>query len=96
MIKYANAPQLTYGSPSAVDKLIAKIPAGARPMSEAPANTAVVVQEQDGSQHWAIQHRDRYEKLRPDKDRFTGAVQWRMCGEVVANPVAWWIPQRKS
>jgi hypothetical protein len=95
-LKYASTPQLRYNDcGSRVDRLIAKIPAGARPMNEAPANTSIVVQGQDGVPHWAMQHRNQYEILRPEKDRFTGAVRWSMCGQAVENPVAWWIPQQK-
>jgi hypothetical protein len=90
-IKYASTPQLNYGNPtSAVDKIIARIPRGARPMSEAPPNTKIVVQDQDEKRHWAMENRGRYEKIRPDSDGHE-----RMCGEAVINPVCWWIPQPK-
>jgi hypothetical protein len=94
-ITYSNKPVLNYGSPSRTDRLIARIPQGARPMSEAPANTSVVVQGDDGRAFWAMQHRDAWHKLEPLRDFKTGSVRWQMNGSQVNNPIAWWIPQRK-
>ena len=95
-IKYADRPQLNYGSPSRTDEIIRKIPRGANTrMDQAPQNTSIAVMGDDGKSYWAMSHRDRFEKLRPDKDRFSGAVTWRMCGESIMNPLAWWIPQRQ-
>jgi hypothetical protein len=94
-IRYADTPQLYNSAPSAVDKTISRIPQGARPMSEAPQNVAIAVQGQNGQVSWAISHRDRFEKLLPERDRISGAVTWRMCGESISHPLAWWHPQQR-
>jgi hypothetical protein len=94
-LKFSNRPQLNYGSPSRTDQVLARIPRGARPMSEAPANTSIVVQGDDGKSYWAMQRRDSWQKLEPHRDSKDGSVRWMMNGQVVSNPTCWWIPQRQ-
>jgi hypothetical protein len=94
-IKYASTPQLHYGSPSRFDRTISKIPRGAQPMHTAPVNVSIAVMGDDGKSHWALRHRDSWQKLRPHKDSKDGSVRWMMCGESISNPIAWWIPERK-
>jgi hypothetical protein len=94
-IRYASTPQLHYGNPSRTDEVIRQIPRGARPMSEAPQNTSIAVMGDDGKAHWAMQHREAWQKLEPLRDSKTGAVRWQMNGSKVDNPICWWIPQRQ-
>jgi hypothetical protein len=95
-LKFSDRPQLNYRSPSPVDKVIARIPRGAQPMGSAPmaGTTPVQVIEADGTAAWCLYHRDGWRKLAPDRDSKTGAVQWRMNGETVGQPIAWLPRQR--
>jgi hypothetical protein len=96
-IKYASTPQLNYGSPSAVDKVIAKIPQGAAPIATAPAASATPIQiiDSDGNTHWALYHRDAWRTLAPERDSKTGAVSWRMNGDLIRQPIAWAPPRQR-
>jgi hypothetical protein len=96
-IRYSNTAQLNYGSPSAVDKVIAKIPQGAAPIATAPAASATPIQviDSDGKTHWALYHRDAWRTLAPERDSKTGAVQWRMNGDLIRQAVAWLPRQRQ-
>ena len=68
-----------------------KFPAGAQPMQTAPQSSAtpVIIYGADGKAHWALQHRDSWRVLEPFKDFKSGKVQWRMNGEMIAQPLAW-------
>jgi uncharacterized protein RhaS with RHS repeats len=97
MLKYSSTPQLQYGQQtSAVDRLIRKVPQGAQPIATAPQASAMPVQiiDADGKMNWCLHHRDGWRKLEPEKDSKTGAVQWRMNGEQVRQPVAW-LPRKQ-
>ena len=96
-LKYASTRQLHYGSPSRVDRVIAKIPAGAQPISTAPSASAspVIVYGADGVGHWALYHRNSWQKLRPFKDDKYGSVSWRMDGDQVEQPIAWALPRQR-
>jgi hypothetical protein len=90
-LRYSNKPQLNYGQPSAVDKVISRLPESARPIGTAPQASATPVQivDSDGKVAWCLHHRDGWRKLAPERDMKTGAVQWRMNGESVRQPIAW-------
>jgi hypothetical protein len=94
---YSTKPQLHYGSPSRVDKVIARIPQGAQPIGTAPQASAVPIQviDGDGKASWCLYHRDCWRKLEPHKDGKYGSVSWRMNGEFVRQPIAW-IPRQRG
>jgi uncharacterized protein RhaS with RHS repeats len=97
-LRYAKTPQLNYGSaPSAVDRLVAKIPQGAQSIASAPQASATPVQviDADGKIAWCLYHRDGWRKLAPDRDSKTGATQWRMDGTSVRQPIGWIPPRQK-
>jgi len=68
-----------------------RFPAGAQPMHTAPSASAtpVVIYSADGRSQWALNHRDSWRKLEPFKDSQSGAVTWRLNGEMVSQPIAW-------
>ena len=70
---------------------LTRLPAGAQPMHTAPSASAtpVVIYSADGRSQWALNHRDSWRKLEPFKDSKSGAVTWRMNGEMVPQPIAW-------
>jgi hypothetical protein len=95
-IKYSDRPVLNYGSPSAVDRVISKIPKGAAPIASAPQASATPVQivDADGEAAWCLYHRDGWRKLEAFKDDKYGSVSWRMNGDTVRQPIAWLPRQR--
>src|SRR5262245_11315315 len=95
-LKYSDKPQLRYGGDGSRYDFQNRSPQGSQPIASAPENTAqpVIVIEANGHQHWAIHHRNAWRKLAPFKDHRSGAVQWRMDGTTVPNPVAWSPPKR--
>jgi len=93
-LKFSDKPQV-YGDQrrgSAWDRF----PQGAQPIATAPERSSqpVVVIEANGHQHWALHHRGSWQKLAPFKDHRSGAVNWRMSGESIPQPVAWLLPKR--
>ena len=95
-LKFSDRPQVHYGNRSASD-IWQRFPQGAQPIATAPERTSqpIIVMEANGHQHWAINHRGAWQKLEPFKDWRSGTVTWRMCGESIAQPVAWSMPRKK-
>jgi hypothetical protein len=95
-IRYSNKPQVHYGQDSAVDRVLRKLPQGAAAITSAPQASATPVQivDSDGKVAWCLHHRDGWRKLAPERDMKTGAVQWRMNGETVRQPIAW-VPRQR-
>jgi hypothetical protein len=100
-LRYSDRPVLNYGGPSRVDELRAKLPQGAMPIGSAPTASAtpVVVYARDPKGevvgHWALYHRNGWQKLKPYTDTKDRSVSWRMCGEEISQPIAWAMPRRK-
>ena len=87
-LKYSDRP---YAGRQIGGLALTRFPQGAQPMHTAPqaSATPVVIYGADGRSHWALNHRDSWRKLEPYKDSQSGAVQWRMNGEMIAQPLAW-------
>jgi hypothetical protein len=94
-LKYSDKPQVHYG-PRQSGSPWARFPQGAQPIATAPEQSAtpILVHEANGQSHWALYHRNGWQKLAPFRDHKSGAVSWRMCGEQVTQPVAW-SPRKK-
>jgi hypothetical protein len=99
MLKYADKPQVFYSgthnrlseSPRTTDDAHASKFQGTLAMRTAPTQgtTPVYVLEPSGTVHTAVFHRDRWQKVRVQKDSYSGATRLEMTGEAVCNPVAW-------
>jgi hypothetical protein len=99
MLKYADKPQVFYSGthdrlgapPRTTDDAHASKFQGTAPIRTAPtqSNTPVYILEPEGRAHLALYHRDRWQKVRVQKDSYSGATRLEMTGEAVANPVAW-------
>ena len=94
-LKYRDKPQVNYGDQRR-GSVWDRFPQGAQPIATAPEHSSqpVVVIEANGHQSWALKHNNAWRKLSPFKDHRTGAVQWRMDGTLISNPVAWTLPKR--
>jgi hypothetical protein len=94
-LKYSDKPQMHYGPRQSASPW-ARFPQGAQPIATAPEQSAtpILVHEANGQSHWALYHRNGWQKLAPFRDHKSGAVSWRMCGEQVTQPVAW-SPRKK-
>ena len=75
-----------------------RFPQGSQPIATAPerSGTPVWVMRANGQGDWALHHNGAWQKLAPFKDFRDGTVRWRMSGELIPNPVAWAMPQRKK
>jgi hypothetical protein len=95
-LRYSNKPQVHYGQTSAVDRVLSKLPQGARPIASAPQASATPIQviDSDGKAHWALYHRDAWRNLAPERDNKTGQTQWRMDGTLIRQAVAW-VPRQR-
>jgi hypothetical protein len=91
--KYSDKPQV---GRNATSRYNMQLPAGSLPIASVPLQSATPIQvhDADGKTHWALYHRNEWQKLAPFKDHRSGAINWRMCGERVAQPVAW-SPRKK-
>jgi hypothetical protein len=97
VLRFSKTPQLHYGNaPSAVDRVVRKLPQGALPIASVPLASAVPqkIVDADGSAFWCLHHKDGWRRLAPEKDSRTGAVSWRMDGTSIRQPVAW-VPRKK-
>src|ERR1700746_1244970 len=94
-IKYASTPQVHYGPRQSASPW-ARFPQGAQSIASAPQQSAIPVQvhEANGKTHWALYHRNEWQKLAPFKDPKSGAVTWRMDGTRIPHPVVW-SPRKK-
>ena len=93
-LKFSNRAVLHYGGQES--NLWNRFPQGAQPIASAPQNSAqpVIVYESNGKGHYALYHRNGWQKLSPFKDSKDGSVSWRMDGTEIP-AVAWALPQRK-
>jgi hypothetical protein len=97
-LKYSDKPQLRYGT--ANSRYDVRMPAGSQPITSAPMQSAtpVIVYARDNKGglegHWALHHNGAWRRLAPFKDWRTGAVSWRMNGDMISNPIAW-SPRKK-
>jgi hypothetical protein len=96
VLKYSDKPQLRYDSDNSRYNFNNRFPEGWQPIATAPQQTAqpVLIYESNGQGHWALHHQGAWRKLAPFKDGRAGAVNWRMDGTMVSNPVAW-SPRKK-
>jgi hypothetical protein len=76
---------------SSVDQMLRQLPADAQPMASAPTNSAtpIVVYDKDAKPHWALYHRNGWQKLAPFKDSKDQSTTWRMNGDEVSQAIAW-------
>jgi hypothetical protein len=98
-LKFSDKPQLRYGA--ATSRYDVQLPAGSQPIASAPKDTAtpIIVYARDNKGglegRWALHHNGAWRQLAPFKDFKTGAVSWRMNGDMISNPIAWSLPRKK-
>jgi hypothetical protein len=99
-LTFSDKPVLLNGEQrrSTLEEINARFPAGARSMDSAPAagSTPVWVCEASGQPFYAIHHRGRWEKLAYEVDNRTGQTTWRMVGDSLSQPSAWFPATREN
>src|SRR5215470_4032051 len=95
-LKFSNQPQLKFNADGSRYNFQGRFPQGAQPIASAPQETSqpLAVYEANGKGHWALHHSGAWRKISPFRDGCTGAVNWRMDGTTISNPVAWNYPRR--
>jgi hypothetical protein len=99
-LTFSDKPVLLNGEQrrSTLEEINARFPAGARSMETAPSagSTPVWVCEASGQPFYAIHHRGRWEKLAYEVDNRTGQTTWRMIGDSLSQPSAWFPATREN